>query len=421
MKKLLITALAITTANFTSAEAQVTQATNKTTDMVVATVNENAITLQELKNRITLTKLLINRKLSSSEFQQLKSQAVEQLINEELKRQYSKDKKIVVSSKELNAGINFIEKQRGLEEGTLLSSIPESLKSSAVEQIKDSILQQKIIQKVIIPKVFVPDYEISNLLENVINQAETKEYKISKIMINSSNNQNNDMRKIKKIHQELIAGEKFENIVVAFSDGENKLEGGSLGWFSLNELNYKLKKEVAALSKGEFSSPVRSNEGWFIVKVDDIKVTKNIDTHKTVEYKFVLFKSPILSKEDTNNVVSLLNSVNGYSDFERIKKVLDETYNFSISDNLDWVSLEQIPEKHKNKVLNTLPSNFSEVVVNTDKSVKFIYLVDVRTKESEQVEKIRFRITTNLQKSKAERKFKKFAKDLRDKAFVEIR
>lgn len=412
-KHLLALALLFNIANVQAAE---------NTDMVVATVNQQAITLQELKDRITLTKMLVNRQLSNAEFEMLKQQSIEQLVNEELKRQYAKEKKIAISSKELKAALQTIEKQRGLAEGDLLKQMPENLKTTALNQIKDSILQQKIVQKVIIPRVYVADYEVNNLLDNVLRQAQTKEYKISQIKINYSDNQNKDLQKINRIHQQLIAGEKFENLVAAYSQDDNKLNGGVLGWFTLNELNTKLKREVEKLAKGEFSKPVKSNDGLFILKVDDIKVTKNIDTSEKTQYKFILFTSsdklPVKKQEQIENQ---LKTVNGYSDFEQMKQTLSQKDGFIVHDNLDWVNLEDIPEKHQMKILDTLPSNFSEMVVGPDGKTRFIYLMDVRVKKSDQVERIKDRIKLNLQTSKAERKFRKFAKDLRANAFVEIR
>lgn len=412
-KHLLALALLFNIANVQAAE---------NTDMVVATVNQQAITLQELKDRITLTKMLVNRQLSNAEFEMLKQQSIEQLVNEELKRQYAKEKKIAISSKELKAALKTIETQRGLAEGDLLKQMPENLKTTALNQIKDSILQQKIVQKVIIPRVYVADYEVNNLLDNVLRQAQTKEYKISQIKINYSDNQNKDLQKINRIHQQLIAGEKFENLVAAYSQDDNKLNGGVLGWFTLNELNTKLKREVEKLAKGEFSKPVKSNDGLFILKVDDIKVTKNIDTSEKTQYKFILFTSsdklPVKKQEQIENQ---LKTVNGYSDFEQMKQTLSQKDGFIVHDNLDWVNLEDIPEKHQMKILDTLPSNFSEMVVGPDGKTRFIYLMDVRVKKSDQVERIKDRIKLNLQTSKAERKFRKFAKDLRANAFVEIR
>jgi peptidyl-prolyl cis-trans isomerase SurA len=412
-KHLLALALLFNIANVQAAE---------NTDMVVATVNQQAITLQELKDRITLTKMLVNRQLSNAEFEMLKQQSIEQLVNEELKRQYAKEKKIAISSKELKAALKTIEKQRGLAEGDLLKKMPENLKTTALNQIKDSILQQKIVQKVIIPRVYVADYEVNNLLDNVLRQAQTKEYKISQIKINYSDNQNKDLQKINRIHQQLIAGEKFENLVAAYSQDDNKLNGGVLGWFTLNELNTKLKREVEKLAKGEFSKPVKSNDGLFILKVDDIKVTKNIDTSEKTQYKFILFtSSDKLSVKKREQIENQLKTINGYSDFEQMKQTLSQKDGFIVHDNLDWVNLEDIPEKHQMKILDTLPSNFSEMVVGPDGKTRFIYLMDVRVKKSDQVERIKDRIKLNLQTSKAERKFRKFAKDLRAKAFVEIR
>lgn len=412
-KTLLILAIAVLACNVNAA--------TKTTDMVVATVNKQAITLQELKNRITLSKLLINKKLSKLEFDVLKNQAIDQLVKEELMRQYAESKKITVSSTDLKAAIAFIEQQRKLAPGTLFDKIPENLRPTATDQIKNSILDKQVVQKIIVKRVFVPEYEVQNLLDNVLSQAHSKEYKISQILISKSKNQQQDARKIGKIYEQLISGDKFENMVAAFSDGPNKLSGGSLGWFTLNELNFKLQKAVKKLSKGDFSQPVKGQNGWFIVKVEDIKITENIDTTETDEFKYISFSAKLVSKQNAKKIKEMMKAVNGYTDFKNFKKQVQEKYSLKVTEVNDWVILKDVKVSLKEPLEKTLPGNFSPIIQNKDKSLEFIYVVDKQVRLSEQVLKIKQRIERNLQGQKAERKFKKLQKELRAKAFVELR
>lgn len=393
----------------------------KTTDMVVATVNNQAITLQELKDRITLSKLLINKNLNSMEFDVLKKQAIDQLVKEELVRQYTDNKKISVSGKQLQGAVAFIEKQRKLEPGKLMENIPDDLRYSAVAQIKNSILEKKIVEKVIVRKVFIPEYQIQTLLENVLSQAISKEYTISQILINHTNNPQVDARKVSKIYEQLVQGEKFEDLVIAYSDGPNKLEGGKLGKFSLNELNNKLQRTVKKLATGEFSKPVKGQNGWFIVKVNNIKVTENLDTTETEEFKYVTFLNKKISKQKLKEIVTLAENVNGYTDYKNFEKTLKNDYKFSVLTQAEWVNVDNIDKPLIKLLTKTLPGNFSKIYLNKDHSSQFIYMQDKQVRQSAQVQKIKKRIERNLQAQQAERKFKQLMKELKAKAFIELR
>lgn len=393
----------------------------KTTDMVVATVNNQAITLQELKDRITLSKLLINKNLNSMEFDVLKKQAIDQLVKEELVRQYTDNKKISVSGKQLQGAVAFIEKQRKLEPGKLMENIPDDLRYSAVTQIKNSILEKKIVEKVIVRKVFIPEYQIQTLLENVLSQAISKEYTISQILINHTNNPQVDARKVSKIYEQLVQGEKFEDLVIAYSDGPNKLEGGKLGKFSLNELNNKLQRTVKKLATGEFSKPVKGQNGWFIVKVNNIKVTENLDTTETEEFKYVTFLNKKISKQKLKEIVTLAENVNGYTDYKNFEKTLKNDYKFSVLTQAEWVNIDNIDKPLIKLLTKTLPGNFSKIYLNKDHSSQFIYMQDKQVRQSAQVQKIKKRIERNLQAQQAERKFKQLMKELKAKAFIELR
>jgi len=417
MKKLVLILASILI--LTNANAAVSN--KNTTDMVVATVNKQAITLQELKNRITLSKLLVNKKLSALEFNILKNQAMKQLVDEELKRQYAETKNVKVTSRDLKNAIAFLEKQRKLQPGQLLKNIPEHLQPTALAQIKDSILQQKIVKIVIAKRVFVPDHEIDHLLENVLNQAHSKEYKISQIVINNSKDQQADARRIAKVYEQLINGEDFKNVVIAFSEGPNKLEGGSLGWFSLGELNPKLQKEVRKLAEEEFSKPIKTSSGWVIVRLDEVKITENIDTSETEEVKYISFTGKNINKKTFKEIRTLAMKIRGYTDFKNFKNDVSIKYKLELKDDDRWLKIKDTKKQYKDFVQNTLPGNFSKIEHLDKNRVDFIYMVDKQIKKSPQVMKIRQRIVRNLQAQKAERKFKKLLKDLRSKAFIELR
>lgn len=74
----------------------------------------------------------------------------------------------------------------------------------------------------------------------------------------------------KKIESKLKKGGDFEKIAKEESqDKSSGASGGDLGWFTADKMVPEFAKAAFALKKGEISSPVKSDFGWHIIKLED--------------------------------------------------------------------------------------------------------------------------------------------------------
>ncbi|MFC6806802.1 peptidylprolyl isomerase [Methylophaga thalassica] len=67
-------------------------------------------------------------------------------------------------------------------------------------------------------------------------------------------------------------GGDFSQVAAGYSDGQNALEGGELGWRKQGELPSLFADVVPTLAVGEVSQPLRSGSGFHLVRVKDKKV-----------------------------------------------------------------------------------------------------------------------------------------------------
>ncbi len=72
---------------------------------------------------------------------------------------------------------------------------------------------------------------------------------------------------IKKLND----GAKFEDLAKKYSLDGSRDYGGDLGYFSASEMVPAFSKAAFALQPGEISAPVKTQDGWYVIKLEDRK------------------------------------------------------------------------------------------------------------------------------------------------------
>ncbi|XXK31348.1 peptidylprolyl isomerase [Rhodobacteraceae bacterium nBUS_24] len=69
----------------------------------------------------------------------------------------------------------------------------------------------------------------------------------------------------------LQAGADFVELAKEFSTGPSGPSGGALGWFGLGMMVPPFEAAVVAMEKGAISSPVKTDFGWHVIKLNDTR------------------------------------------------------------------------------------------------------------------------------------------------------
>ncbi len=101
------------------------------------------------------------------------------------------------------------------------------------------------------------------------NDPNNTQYKVAHILLDSEAD-------AKAVAAQLKKKGKFEAIAKEKSkDPGSKDRGGELGWHAPSDFVPAFAEALAHLKKGEVSAPVQSENGWHIIKVEDVR-TQNI-------------------------------------------------------------------------------------------------------------------------------------------------
>ena len=114
----------------------------------------------------------------------------------------------------------------------------------------------------------VPDDELRKEYDNIKGQIGDKEYKVRHILVDKED-------EAKEIIAALQKGEKFEKLAERSKDTGSKANGGDLDWNAPANFVKPFADAMVALPKGKFTTtPVKSQFGWHVIEVDDIRDAK---------------------------------------------------------------------------------------------------------------------------------------------------
>lgn len=89
-------------------------------------------------------------------------------------------------------------------------------------------------------------------------------------------------KKADDVYAQLQKGAKFGDVAKANSEGPTAQNGGDLEYFKRGTLSKELEDKVFALKAGEYTQPIRTNQGWVILEVTEHQVA-GIPALKDVE------------------------------------------------------------------------------------------------------------------------------------------
>ena len=165
------------------------------------------------------------------------------------------------------------------------------------QNLKDTILTQKVIQQEVGGHINVTQQEIQEYYNQHKDEMQRPEQiRLSEILISTapptpapgqtapSADEVVAQAKAKAdgIYARLQKGEKFDELAQKNSSGPTAANGGDLEYFKRGTLSKQLEDQVFGLKTGQYTEPIRTNQGWVILKVTEHQ-TEGIPPLKEVE------------------------------------------------------------------------------------------------------------------------------------------
>lgn len=245
----------------------------ETIDRVVAIVNDDVITLSELREMA----LSINP--TSTEAIDENS-VLQQMIEQKLFEQEAEKLGIKVTEAELDASIKQVQEKFGLNDEQMVEVLkkqnltPESFREQwRLQTLGNKLLESQLKNKIVITEEEIRDYYVENYGGSApetggaaVTETQAEQVKIAHILISARTPGAEE--KAREVAELAKSGQDFGQLAKEYSDDNLSADkGGDLGYFKKGDLIETLEAAVDGTPVGGITGPVESPAGYHVIKV----------------------------------------------------------------------------------------------------------------------------------------------------------
>ena len=255
-----------------------------TVDRVVAVVNDAVILYSELMRRVAPVTGEIDSVGDQTErkrrHDKLKSQVLDEMVNEELIVQAAEVSKLEVAAKEVQSALDEIKKQNSLDDNQLAEALRLQGYTMAGyrHDVRRQILRMRAINMLVRPRVTVTDDDVRARYDATSRRsAAVKRIKLRHILLGLPEHATEAQlseakRKAAEIIEQVRGGADFARLAASESaDEATKYTGGELGWIERGSIDTEWEVIVFAMSKGEVRGPITGPRGLHVFQVTDLE------------------------------------------------------------------------------------------------------------------------------------------------------
>ncbi len=399
-------------------------------DRVAAIVNDGIVLESELELRIQrVTEQLASRNTRLPSADVMRKQVLNRLIQESIQKQLAQRQGIRVSDAQLNDALNSIASQNGLT----LEQFREALiaegrdYAQAREQIRDELLLTSVQQNLVNRRIKVSEQELEDFLTSQAGQEQVSaEYQLGHILIATPAQASPEIiqqaeAKANEVYKKLQAGDSFSETAVTYSDAQNALKGGDIGWRKVNELPEQLSSAVRKLSAGEFSKPVRTPSGFHIMEVKDKRggavqmVEQRLVSHILLKPSEI--RTPAQTQRQINDLYRRIQEGANFADLA--KEFSDDPGSGSEGGSLGWTQNGQmVPEFEQ--VMNSTATGQVSTPFESRFGWHILTVVDKRTEDLGET-MLENRARAAIRKRKFNEELTNWMREIRSQAYVDIK
>jgi peptidyl-prolyl cis-trans isomerase SurA len=403
----------------------------RTADYIVAIVNTELVTAAELELRIARLRddaARSNSTLPSGA--ELRQRVLDLLIEERVQITHARDSGQRVDEAELERAVGNV----ALQNQVSPAQLRDKLKQEGIDytrfrtNIRDQLLTERVREREVQARIRISDAELDAFVDKRRTAAgASDEYNIAQILVIVPDGASAAQAAERRARAEAAlarvkAGENFETVARAVSEDANKAAGGVIGLRPADRLPDVFMEVVRPLKSGEVAPALlRTGAGFHVLKLVERRDAGGLAIQQTRARHILLRPSPQLPQDAALRRLAEFKRqiLAGGKTFEQLARENSEDGSAAQGGDLGWASPGGfVPEFEDTMNAMTL-NGISEPIVS-----RFgVHLIQVvgRRQATLEPKQLRDQARTALREQKFEEAYAEWIRELRARAYVELR
>jgi peptidyl-prolyl cis-trans isomerase SurA len=397
-------------------------------DRIVAVVNEEVITLHELRSRL----VAVERQLRQQGTQMpprdvLEKHLLERMIVDRVQWQIAKETGLRVDDAQLDLALARIAKSNRLS----LAEFRIALERDGVgwakfrEDIRGEMTIAHLKEREVDNRMVVSDGEIDNFLAGA-QSAGSEEFDLAHILLRLPEQAKPEqLAGVRARAEDVVAqirrGVDFAQLAASYSDAPDGLSGGAMGWRSLDRLPALFAEVVPKLKAGEVSEVLRSPAGYHIVRLIDRRggaIAASPVQQTRVRHILIKTSELVSETEAKRRLAALKERIDNGADFAELARLHSNDLSAAKGGDLGWLAPgDTVPEFER--PMEALKPGQVSGPVQSPFGWHMIQVLERRVDVSQ--ERVRQTARQTLRERKSEEAYQDWLRQMRDRAYVEYR
>jgi len=404
-------------------------------DRIVAIVNDEVVTANELRARARIAEVQLRRqKIQPPAADVLERQVLERLIVDRAQLQLARETGVRVDDATVNATLGRIAESNGLS----VQALRQRLEADGVSfaQFRDDIRQDIILNRLrereVDSRVQISDSELENFIAAQSGvAADSEEINVAQILLrvpeNSASERVDATRaRADELMTQLKGGADFARVAASFSNAPEALQGGELGWRNTDRLPTLFIDAIKGLKPGDVTPVFRSPNGFHILKVlgrrSGVDSKLSAGPVQQTHARHILLRVSDLTPEPEvrRRLDEMKQRVEaGQIEFSTLARLHSLDPSGSRGGDLGWLYPgDTVPEFEK--AMNALKINQISAPVQSPFGWHLIQVLERRVEQASS-ERARLQARQALRDRKGDEAYQDWMRQLRDKTYVEYR
>lgn len=422
-------ALALTT-SVVSAFAQGRTAV-RNGDYIVAVVNQELVTAGEIDQRIERAREAAAKAPQGVPAEpELRKQMLDALIEDRVIVTYARENGAKLEEPEVDRAVQNVAAQNQIT----LVQLRERLKTEGVDYVRfranlrDQILVERIREREVYQRIRVTDAEVDKHVDRQRSEAQADaEFNIAQVLVTVADGASEPtIEARRRVAEGALArvrgGEAFDKVARELSEDGNKDKGGEMGLRPASRLPDAFVEAVRLLNAGDVASTVlRSGAGFHVLKLVDRRDGAALRITQTRARHILLRTSEKLSPElAVRRLAEFKRQIESKAKtFEELAKEHSEDGSAAQGGELGWTAAGTFVPEFEDTMNKLAPGALSAPLVS-----RFgVHLIQVLERRDVALEskQLREQARSVLREQKFEEAYLEWAKDLRARAYIEMR